>query len=161
MISLTGKTIEEVEKEGNIEKEESELIQSAIEFSDVDIADIYTPRVEVCAVDIEDTKEEIAITFKNNPYSRIPVYEHTIDNIIGFIHHRDFYELEENEYQNILEELEGLELLSDDETLPLETDEYLIYKLEKDCHVTTSIPANEFTKQFYKDELKRIEEALD
>ena len=89
--------IEEVEKEGNIEKEESELIQSAIEFSDVDIADIYTPRVEVCAVDIEDTKEEIAITFKNNPYSRIPVYEHTIDNIIGFIHHRDFYELEENQ----------------------------------------------------------------
>ena len=73
----------------------------------------------------------------------------------------DAMELEEKEYQNILEELEGLELLSDDETLPLETDEYLIYKLEKDCHVTTSIPANEFTKQFYKDELKRIEEALD
>ena len=73
----------------------------------------------------------------------------------------DAIELEEKEYQNILEELEGLELLSDDETLPLETDEYLIYKLEKDCHVTTSIPANEFTKQFYKDELKRIEEALD
>ena len=89
--------IEEVEKEGNIEKDESELIQSAIEFSDVDIADIYTPRVEVCAVDIEDTKEEIAITFKNNPYPRIPVYENTIDNIIGFIHHRDFYELEENQ----------------------------------------------------------------
>ena len=73
----------------------------------------------------------------------------------------DAIELEEKEYQNILEELEGLELLSDDETLPLETDEYLIYKLEKDCHVTTSIPANEFTKQFYKDELKRIEDALD
>lgn len=89
--------IEEVEKEGNIEKDESELIQSAIEFSDVDIADIYTPRVDVCAVDVEDTKEEIAITFKNNPYSRIPVYENTIDNIIGFIHHRDFYELEENQ----------------------------------------------------------------
>ncbi len=73
----------------------------------------------------------------------------------------DIIELEEKEYQNILSELEGLELLGDDETLPLETDEYLIYKLEKDCHVTTSIPANEFTKQFYKDELKRIEEALD
>lgn len=96
--------IEEVEKEGNIEKDESELIQSAIEFSDVDIADIYTPRVEVCAVDIEDTKEEIAITFKNNPYSRIPVYENTIDNIIGFIHHRDFYELEDDHtIQSILQ----------------------------------------------------------
>ena len=73
----------------------------------------------------------------------------------------DAVELEEKEYQNILEELENLEVLSDDDSLPLENDEYLIYKLEKDCHVTTSIPANEFTKQFYKDELKRIEEALD
>ena len=39
--------------------------------------------------------------------------------------------------------------------------QYLIYKLEKDCHVTTSIPANDFTKKFYQDELKRIEDALD
>lgn len=89
--------IEEVEKEGNIEKDESELIQSAIEFSDVDIADIYTPRVDVCAIDIEDSKEEMASTFKNNPYSRIPVYRDTIDNIIGFIHHRDFYELDDSQ----------------------------------------------------------------
>ncbi|MBQ2666639.1 hypothetical protein [Methanobrevibacter sp.] len=73
----------------------------------------------------------------------------------------DAIELEQNEYQNILEELESLDLLSDDETIPLENEEYLIYKLEKDCHVTTSIPANEFTKQFYEAELKRIEEALD
>ena len=73
----------------------------------------------------------------------------------------DVIELEEKEYQNILGELENIEVLDDDGTIPLETDEYLIYKLEKDCHVTTSIPANEFTKQFYKDELKRIEDALD
>lgn len=86
--------IEEVEKEGNIERDESELIQSAIEFSDVDIADIYTPRVDMVAVDIEDSNDEIALTFKDNPYSRIPVYQNTIDNIIGFIHHRDFYELD-------------------------------------------------------------------
>ncbi len=89
--------IEEVEKEGTIEKDESELIQSAIEFSDVDIADIYTPRVDMVALDIEDSREEIAATFKENPYSRIPVYRDTIDNIIGFIHHRDFYELDENQ----------------------------------------------------------------
>ena len=60
-----------------------------------------------------------------------------------------------------MEELENLELLSDDDSMPLETDEYLIYKLEKECHVTTSIPANEFTKKHYEDELKKIEEALD
>ena len=73
----------------------------------------------------------------------------------------DAIELEEKEYQNILSELESLEVLSDDGTLPLENDDYLIYKLEKDCHVTTSTPANEFTKKFYNDELKRIEDALD
>ena len=73
----------------------------------------------------------------------------------------DAVELEEKEYQNILEELENLEVLSDDDSLPLENDEYLIYKLEKDCHVTTSIPANEYTKKFYQNELKRIEDALD
>lgn len=89
--------IEEVEKEGNIEKEESELIQSAIEFSDVDIADIYTPRVDMVSLDIEESRDAIADTFKSNPYSRIPIYRDTIDNIIGFIHHRDFYELQENE----------------------------------------------------------------
>ena len=73
----------------------------------------------------------------------------------------DAVELEEKEYLNILEELENLEVLSDDDSLPLENDEYLIYKLEKDCHVTTSIPANEYTKKFYQNELKRIEDALD
>ena len=86
--------IEEVEKEGNIEKEESELIQSAIEFSDVDIADIYTPRVDVVSIDFEDDYDEIAETLRKNPYSRIPVYRGTIDDVIGFIHYRDFYELD-------------------------------------------------------------------
>ena len=42
----------------------------------------------------------------------------------------------------------------------LETEDYLIYKLEKDCHVTNSIPANKFTKKFYLDEMRRIEDAL-
>ena len=54
-----------------------------------------------------------------------------------------------------------MELLSDDDTISLDSEEYLIYKLEKECHVTTSIPANEFTKEFHKQELKKIEEALD
>ena len=90
----------------------------------------------------------VAIALQLNP----KVQEMELDDVI---------ELEEKEYHNILSELENLEVLSDDDCLPLETDEYLIYKLEKDCHVTTSIPANEFTKQYYKNELKKIEEALD
>ena len=90
----------------------------------------------------------VAIALQLNP----KVQEMELDDVI---------ELEEKEYHNILSELENLEVLSDDDCLPLETDKYLIYKLEKDCHVTTSIPANEFTKQYYKNELKKIEEALD
>lgn len=73
----------------------------------------------------------------------------------------DVIELEEKEYQNILEELDDLELLDDDETVPLVGEDYLIYKLEKEHHVTKSFPANEFTRQFYVNELKRIKEALD
>ena len=72
----------------------------------------------------------------------------------------DVIALEEKEYDDILKELDDLVLLDDDGTLSLETEDYLIYKLEKDCHVTNSIPANKFTKKFYLDEMRRIEDAL-
>ncbi|MEE1151495.1 MAG: hypothetical protein UH242_11170 [Methanobrevibacter sp.] len=90
----------------------------------------------------------VAIAMQLNP----KVQEMELDDVI---------ELEEKEYQNILSELDGLDVLSDDESIPLDGEEYLIYKLEKDCHVTTSTPANEFTQKFYEDELKKIEDALD
>lgn len=73
----------------------------------------------------------------------------------------DAIELEQKEYDSILDELENLELLDEKGAIPLETEEYLIYKLEKECHVTQSIPANEFTKKHYLDEIKKIEDALD
>ena len=69
-------------------------------------------------------------------------------------------ELEEMEYQNILKELDDLELMGSDETVPIDGEDYLIYKLEKEHHLTKSFPANEFTRQFYISELKRIKEAL-
>ena len=90
----------------------------------------------------------VAIAMQLNP----KVQEMELDDVI---------ELEENEYKNILSELDGLDVLSDDESIPLDGEEYLIYKLEKDCHVTTSTPANEFTQKFYEAELKKIEDALD
>lgn len=74
---------------------------------------------------------------------------------------KDVVALEETEYNNILSELENLEVIDEKESIPLENEDYLIYKLEKECHVTTSIPANEFTNKFYQNELKRIEDALD
>lgn len=91
--------VEEGEKEGIIEKEDSELIQSAIEFKDVSISEIYIPRVDLTALDIAEEISTFEKTFKEKPYSRIPIYEETIDNIVGFIHYRDFYHLGEN--QNI------------------------------------------------------------
>ncbi|MBP3791785.1 MAG: hypothetical protein ILA26_07130 [Methanobrevibacter sp.] len=90
----------------------------------------------------------VAIALQLNP----KVQEMELDEAI---------ELEKTEFNNIMDELEGLELLSDEDTLSLETEDYLIYKLEKDCHVTTSIPANDFTKKYFQDELKKIEDALD
>ena len=73
----------------------------------------------------------------------------------------DVIKMEEEEYNSILEELSELELLDEDSSIPLDGDEYLIYKLEKECHVTTSRPANEFTMQFHLNEMKKIEDALD
>jgi hypothetical protein len=73
----------------------------------------------------------------------------------------DVIKMEEEEYNNILEELDGLELLDEDDSVPLDGEDYLIYKLEKECHVTKSAPANEFTRQFHLNEIKKIEDALD
>lgn len=72
----------------------------------------------------------------------------------------DVIALEEEEYQNIIGELDKLELLDENESIPLNGEDYLIYKLEKECHVTKSSPANEFTKEFHLNELKKIEDAL-
>ena len=89
----------------------------------------------------------IAISFHLNP----KIQEMDVDDVI---------ELEEKEYNDILAELDNLELLDEDDSIPLNGEDYLIYKLEKDCHVTKSTPANEFTRQFHNDELKKIEDAL-
>ena len=73
----------------------------------------------------------------------------------------DAIALEQREYEDILSELDDVELLDDKGTLPLNGEDYLIYMLMKECHVTNSIPANDFTKKFYENELKKIEDALD
>ena len=81
----------EAENDGELTEHESELIRSAIEFDDVEVGQILTPRVDVVAVSDEDTMEELAQTFETSGYSRLPVYHETIDNIIGVIHEKDFY----------------------------------------------------------------------
>lgn len=83
--------IEEIEDEGVLEEEESELVQSALEFDDITVNEILTPRVDVDAVNVTDTPEKILEVFRSGGHSRIPVYEKTIDSILGIITAYSFY----------------------------------------------------------------------
>ena len=83
--------IEEAEEEGDIDKEESDLIKSAIEFGDLEVGDIFTPRIDITALPSSATKETVAKVFTESGYSRLPVYDESIDNIVGIIYYKDFY----------------------------------------------------------------------
>lgn len=89
--------IEEAEESGDIDKEESTLIKSAIEFNDLRVGNIFTPRIDITAVSITTPKEEIAKTFIESGYSRLPVYEDDIDNIVGIVYYKDFFPMEKSE----------------------------------------------------------------
>lgn len=82
--------IEEIEDEGVLQKQESELLQSALEFDDITVSEICTPRVDMAAVDINDSVAEIKQVFLTEKYTRIPVYDKSIDTILGVIHEREF-----------------------------------------------------------------------
>ena len=83
--------VEEAENEGGIDAHESELIKSAIEFTDVDVEEILTPRVEIQAMELGASDNEISNLFQESGYSRLPVYQETVDNIVGILHEKDFY----------------------------------------------------------------------
>ena len=83
--------VEEAENDGEIDAHESELIRSAIEFTDVAVEEILTPRVDIEAIDVDASEDEIANVFEACGYSRLPVYQETIDNIVGILHEKDFY----------------------------------------------------------------------
>lgn len=82
--------VQEAENEGELDEEESELIRKAISFNDLVVSDILTPRVDIVAVSKEETKEEIAEKFFESGFSRFPVYDGTIDSIVGIINEKDF-----------------------------------------------------------------------
>ena len=73
---------------------------------------------------------------------------------------KEAIELEQKEYDSIIDELEKLELESDDKSISLDDENYLVYKLEKECHVTKSVPANEHTLKHHAEEIKRIEDSI-
>ena len=81
----------EAENDGELTDRESELIRSAIEFDDVEVEEVLTPRVDVVAVADDISLDELANAFAESGYSRLPVYHETIDNIIGVVHEKDLY----------------------------------------------------------------------
>ncbi len=83
--------VEEAEEDGTLKEDESELLRSALEFDDLKVEDILVPRVQVVAIRKDSEMEEILKIFQQNSYSRLPVYDGTIDNVKGLIHERDFY----------------------------------------------------------------------
>lgn len=84
--------IDAVEEGGDLDSDESELLRSAVEFNDQEAADILTPRVDIVGVEEDCSKEEIAQVFTDTGYSRLPVYKDSLDNIVGIVHQKDFYD---------------------------------------------------------------------
>ncbi len=85
--------VDEVQNEGSIDEHEGELIRAAIEFDDLTVMEILTPRIQVAAVDEDSTLEEIGEKFREQGFSRMLVYRDTIDAVVGLIHERDYYSL--------------------------------------------------------------------
>ena len=89
--------IEEAEEDGNFEKSETELIRSAIEFNDLEVGDIFTPRIDVTAIEKGTSKKEIKELFIETGYSRLPLYDENIDNVIGILYYKDFFAMSSGE----------------------------------------------------------------
>ena len=83
--------VEEVREGGTIDSEEGDLLKNAIEFNDLEAWDVLTPRVDIKAVEIDDSKDEIAELFLSTGFSRLPVYEDDLDNIVGVLNQKDFH----------------------------------------------------------------------
>ena len=83
--------VEEAETEGRIQADQSELIQNAIEFNDLEAWDVITPRVDIVALDVESTKKDTAKIFAETGFSRVPVYDGDLDRILGVLNQKDFH----------------------------------------------------------------------
>jgi putative hemolysin len=84
--------IETIEGEGVLDEQRSELMQSALEFDETTVQEILTPRVDLVAISLDDSPEKVREIILTERFSRIPVYEKTLDNIVGILHTRDYLE---------------------------------------------------------------------
>ncbi len=83
--------VAEAEDQGGLDREEGQLIRSAILFDDLEAGDILTPRVDVVAVKDTASMEEVTAIFAGEGYSRLPVYHETLDNVVGVLHQKDLF----------------------------------------------------------------------
>lgn len=83
--------IDEIKDEGVLEQQESNLVRSALEFDEITVDEIITPRVRITAVEIGDDAASVRQKFLQEEYSRMPVYERTLDNIVGIITEKEFF----------------------------------------------------------------------
>ncbi len=83
--------IEEAEEEGGLDKEDGELIKSAIEFNELEVGEVFTPRIDITAISKDATYDEVSKVFSDSGYSRLPIYDGDIDNIIGIVYYKDFF----------------------------------------------------------------------
>lgn len=90
--------VEEAEAGGAISEEQSELITNAIDFNEVEAIDVLTPRVDIIAIEKGTSVAEIKKKFRESGLSRLPVYEDDLDNIIGVLNQKDFFN---NEVKNL------------------------------------------------------------
>ena len=97
--------VDEAEEDGTLESDEGDLIRSAIEFNDVCAGDILTPRVDICAISKDETVPNIAKVFIESAYSRVPVYDEDLDDIIGILHEKDFFIAYHNNNKTITKHL--------------------------------------------------------
>ena len=100
--------IDEIEEQGVIEEQESELVKSALEFDEISVNEILIPRVKVVGIEIGSTIEEIKETLCQEMYSRLPVYEKSLDDIIGIITNKAFFKMLSeggNDIKSIIQEV--------------------------------------------------------
>ncbi|HEX4751067.1 MAG TPA: hemolysin family protein [Bryobacteraceae bacterium] len=105
--NANGDSVEHIEalitagaEEGILEEEDRKLIHSVVAFGDKNVREVMTPRPNITAISADKTLEDLRQLVIHEQYSRIPVYQENIDNVIGFVHVRDMFELEPEDRQN-------------------------------------------------------------
>jgi CBS domain containing-hemolysin-like protein len=135
--------IDEVKGQGVLEEQESELVRNALDFDEITLAEILIPRVKVIAIEINTELSDVKELFFNEGYSRLPVYEETIDNIIGYISLKDFVKhIEKDEIFNLHSILKKILRFSEFTTIS----EALTKMQEDKTHISVVIDQHSGTK---------------